>query len=133
MSAWLCGNKTLSCVVDIIQSNDFKKNYDIANEYCNKEKNELIDILSDLNTKSLNCRYGASEDNVLKDRKYVYLNVPIGQKFKSVSCYLYQTCECEDNLSNPLFHLLEKWSDDRFDLFECDWDKYEWDIDSIQS
>ena len=67
MSAWLCGNKTLSCVVDIIKSNDFKKNYDIANEYCNKEKNELIDILSDLNIDDHNM---ISNSNIIKCRNF---------------------------------------------------------------
>lgn len=65
MSAWLCENKTLSLVVDIIKSNEFQA-YD-KECYGLKDTFELMCLLSNLNTKSLDCRYGYSEDNILKN------------------------------------------------------------------
>lgn len=37
-----------------------------------------------------------------------YINtthVEDGQKYKSVCCYLYQTCECKENYEHPTFNL----------------------------
>lgn len=129
MSAWLCGNGTLSLVVDVIKSDGFNE-YDTEG-YSNKSNEELIGILSDLNTKSLNCRYGQSEDNILQNRKYLSIDVGEGQRHKSVTCYLYQTCECIDIVEHPLFKALDKW---RMDAWENDdgsivHGDYYWDID----
>lgn len=132
MSAWLCGKGTLSCVVDIIHSKDFKENYDTEKCYSSKSNEELINILSDLNTKSLNCRYGKDVNHILsdEDRVYVPLNVPFGQKFKSLCCYTYQTCECDENYSHPLFKALDKFEDCNYEKFQDDWEDYHWDIDA---
>lgn len=127
MSAWLCGNKTLSLCVDVIRRDDFKE-FDECGYAC-KDDDELISLLSFLNTKSLNCRYGESDEHILKDRGYVSLSVDDGQRYKSVHCYLYQTCECNDVCEHPLFKGLEGWCDVHDDEFEKDWGKYQWDID----
>lgn len=127
MSAWLCENKTLSLCVDVIKSDDFKL-YDVGN-YGEKTEEELIQILTDLNTKSLNARYGESEYNVLKNPKYINLNVDDGQKHKSVACYTYQTCEAEYCREHPLFQSLEEWERAN-QQHEDYWDLYEWDIDN---
>jgi len=128
MSAWLCHNKTLSCVVDVIKSDDFKE-YDKEN-YAEKSNEELINILSDLNTKSLNCRYGENEYHILQDREYIKLDVDDGQRYKSLSCYTYQTCECPENNNHPLFHALESWEIDNESKYETVWSQYHWDIDN---
>lgn len=128
MSAWLCGNKTLSLVTDIIKSEEFQK-YDLDG-YNLLNNSELMGILSDLNTKSLNCRYGYSEDNILKDISYIPLEVSDSQKHKSVRCYLYQTCECLENEEHPLFIALDKWSEDNYDKYEAEHSLCEWDIDN---
>ena len=128
MSAWLCEKGTLSLVVDVIKCDSFK-NYDVGN-YANKSNEELLGILSDLNTKSLNCRYGKSEDNVLQNREYVSLDVEDGQKYKSVCCYLYQTCECLDIVEHPLFSALDKWRMDNRE-YEDYKGEYYWDIDNF--
>ena len=128
MSAWLCENGTLSLVVDVIKSDSFKE-YDVEN-YADKNNKELVDILSDLNTKSLNCRYGKSEDNILQNREYINLNVEEGQKYKSVCCYLYQTCECLDIVEHPLFSALDEWRMDNRQ-YEDYKGLYHWDIDRM--
>ena len=107
MSAWLCGNGTLSLCVDVIKRADFQE-FDVEN-YADKSNEELIEILSELNTKSLDCRYGKSETHILQHREYVSINVTDGQRFKSVGCYTYQTCECPANENHPLFKALENW------------------------
>ena len=127
MSAWLCGNKTLSLCVDVIKSDEFEE-YDIWN-YRLEENSELMDLLSELNTKSLNCRYGEDESHILKLRDYVNLDVSAAQRHKSVRCYLYQTCECPENQNHPLFESLEKWSMYTYSKYEIEHDKCEWDID----
>ena len=128
MSAWLCENGTLSLVVDVIKSDSFKE-YDVEN-YADKNNKELVDILSDLNTKSLNCRYGKSEDNILQNREYINLNVEDGQKYKSVCCYLYQTCECLDIVEHPLFSALDEWrmNNRQYEDYKG---LYHWDIDRM--
>lgn len=127
MSAWLCRKATLSLVVDVIKSDDFKE-YDVDG-YANKSKDDLIEILADLNTKSLNCRYGKSPYHILKNREYINLNVDEGQRHKSVACYLYQTCECEEILEHSLFKALSKWNGDGRGKYEPTWSQYHWDID----
>ena len=129
MSAWLCGNKTLSLCVDVIKSDEFKKEFDVNGEYCERDVLELLYELSYLNTKSLDARYGVSEDNILKDKEYVSLNVDDGQRYKSVCCYLYQTCESEESCNDPLFQLLDYWCEDKRKVFEEVVDNYYWDID----
>ena len=127
MSAWLCGNKTLSLCVDVIKSEEFKK-YDTDEVYSSMQSLELVELLSDLNTKSLNCRYGVNKKmNVLSNKQYIPLNVSDAQKHKSVRCYLYQTCESEECCQHPLFKLLKEWSEDVYEKYspfhkECEWD-----------
>lgn len=128
MSAWLCGNLTLSACVEIIKSDDFQF-YDDGT-YSDKSNSELMDILSDLNTKSLNCRYGKSRNHILEERHYCPLNVDDGQRYKSVSCYLYQTCECQENEEHPLFKALENWVEDNEDNYDSVWMEYYWDLDN---
>lgn len=129
MSAWLCGNKTLSLVVDVIQSGEFIEGYDDA-EFHNRTEHELINILSDLNTQSLDCRYGKYEGHILQNREYIKLDVDDGQRYKSVGCYLYQTCECSEIVESPLFKALDDWYNDNTPEFEDKWDQYHWDIDN---
>ena len=126
MSAWLCENLTLSCCVEVIKSDGFK-DYDVEG-YAQKSNQELIEILSDLNTKSLDCRYGKSPSHILEERHYCPLNVDDGQRHKSVCCYLYQTCECSENEEHPLFKALDEWADDNDSKFN--WDNYYWDLDN---
>ena len=121
MSAWLCGNLTLSCCVDVI------KEYRLG-KYYEKSKEELIDILSDLNTKSLNCRYGVSRYHILENRKYISLDVSDAQKYMSVRCYLYQTCECEENEEHPLFKALQEYVEENL-KYENERDNCHWDLD----
>lgn len=128
MSAWLCRKGTLSLVVDTIKNEDFKK-YDTEN-FSDKEKNILINLLSDLNTKSLNASYGESQDNILEDKEYIHLDVDECQRHKSVCCYLYQTCESTESSNHPLFQSLEKWSDETANKHDYDyWWECKWDID----
>ena len=129
MSAWLCGNLTLSCVVDVIKSEEFKWNYDPA-DWSYKSKEELINYLSDLNTQSLNCRYGESPTHILEDRHYCPTNVSEAQKHKSVACYNYQTCECWHIEELPIFVALENWVSDNREKFEAEWDQCHWDLDN---
>jgi hypothetical protein len=89
-----------------------------------------MNILSDLNTKSLNCRYGKSSSHILKQRCYQVLDVDDGQRYKSVRCYLYQTCECLENEEHPLFKSLENWSNNT-DEYDNVWDEYYWDLDNL--
>lgn len=126
MSAWLCRNGTLSLCVDVIKSDDFKE---YSQEYQSKSKDELIEILADLNTKSLDARYGESEYHILKNPQYIGLDVEDGQKHKSVACYTYQTCESDYCCEHPLFIALEKWWADTEDEYDSIWDQYAWDID----
>ena len=129
MSAWLCRNKTLSLCVDVIKSDDFQA-YDEHN-YSQKSNEELIQILTDLNTESLTYLYGENDEYcVLKNPEYIKLDVEDGQKHKSVACYTYQTCESPFCREHPLFQALEKWEADNLPLYETSWDLYEWDIDS---
>lgn len=128
MSAWLCGNKTLSLCVDIIKSEGFT-DYD-EDDYQSKSELELLNELSSLNTNSLNCRYGKRQSNILQDREYIPLDVEDGQRYKSVACYLYQTCECNKNYHHPLFRGLNRWRNDNEVRYEELWDKYHWDIDN---
>lgn len=121
MSAWLCGNGTLSLCVDVLKSMD---------EYVDEEELVLLNRLSDLNTKSLICRYGKREHQILKDRMYISLDVDDGQRYKSVCCYIYQTCECDSNYDEPLFKSLVEWSDENEECFESLSDDYFWDIDN---
>lgn len=130
MSAWLCGNKTLSLCVDVIKSDEYKEKYDLEKKYSDKDPLEILTELSNLNTKSLNCRYGFHESNILKDKKYIPLSVDEGQKYKSVHCYLYQTCECKENYEHPLFKGLTDWCEDNFEKYEFERDNYYWDIDN---
>ena len=128
MSAWLCKKGTLSLVADTIKSDDFKE-YDTEN-YSEKETSELMEILSDLNTKSLNARYGESQNHILKDKTYIKLDTDECQRHKSVCCYLYQTAESSECTTHPLFKALEKWSDDTEDKYDNGyWWDCKWDID----
>ena len=123
MSAWLCGNKTLSLCVDVI------KQYKLGG-YEEKSNKELMNILSDLNTKSLNYRYGENDDHILENREYVKLDVEDGQKHKSVSCYLYQTCEDPENIKHPLFEALDSYREVYFEKYVNG--DYYWDIDIVE-
>lgn len=122
MSAWLCGNKTLSLCVDVLKE---EKGY---SEDCQV----LLEELSELNTRSLDCRYGKSVQHILSDKEYVCLDVDDGQKYKSVCCYLYQTCECDANYDDSLFKSLEDYVNENEDEFEAVYDVYEWDIDRVK-
>ena len=128
MSAWLCRNGTLSLCVDVIKRDDFKE-FDVEN-YADKSNEELIEILSELNTKSLDCRYGKSDSHILLNKRYIPFDIEDGQRFKSVSCYLYQTCECEENWDHPLYKGLDEWYLANENKFAPSWKKYEWDIDN---
>lgn len=123
MSAWLCGNLTLSCCVDVI------KKY-MLGAYYEKTEEELIDILADLNTQSLNCRYGERMGNILENREYIKLDVSDAQKYKSVRCYLYQTCECKETVEHPLFKALHHFTEEYLMEFDKEWDNCHWDIDN---
>lgn len=130
MSAWLCGNKTLSLVADVILSKEFQENYDTKHDFA-LEKSSLVNLLSYLNTKSLNARYGENKElNVLEDIEYVLLDVGKAQKHKSVRCYLYQTCESDECCEHPLFQLLEQWSEDNYEKYSFLHKYCEWDMDS---
>lgn len=129
MSAWLCENKTLSLVVDIIKSSEFKDKYDLDGS-SDMDEETLMMKLSRMNSKSLNYRYGHEKDNYLKDIKYVKQLVVPAQKHKSVCCYLYQTCEDPEVKETPLFRALDKWSEDHYEDFtEQEKDNCHWDID----
>ena len=128
MSAWLCGNKTLSLCVDVIKSDEFKEKY--CTGYEDEDAFEILKELAYLNTLSLNSRYGNRGGHILVDKQYLPLEVDDGQKYKSVCCYLYQTCECQDNYNHPLFKALNDWSNENEKKYEKEWDKYSWDIDN---
>lgn len=128
MSCWLCGNRTLSLVVDVIKSDDFK-DYD-TNNYAQKTNKELMDKLSELNTWSLDCRYGKSEDNKLDNINYKNMTVSPAQRHKSVRCYIYQTCEGIGNEDDPLYKALDQWSQDTYPKYEAEEDECYWDIDN---
>ena len=130
MSAWLCGLGTLSLCVDVLKSKEFQEEYDIG-DFADYSEDELLKELSYLNTKSLDCRYGKSVSHILEHKKYIRLNVSDAQRYKSVRCYLYQTCECDENSLHPLFSTLGAWSDVHEDDFEDDWGSVHWDIDNV--
>ena len=129
MSAWLCGNKTLSLVVDTIKSSEFEDNYDMNNS-SGLDKQTLMRKLSQMNTESLNYRYGQDPDNYLENIRYERQFVIPAQKHKSVGCYLYQTCEDPEVKETPLFKALDKWWEDHYEDFtEQEKDNCHWDID----
>lgn len=130
MSAWLCGNKTLSLVVDAIKSSEFKDNYDTDGSSL-QDNDELMKRLSLMNSASLDYRYGKDEDNYLKNIKYERMIVVPAQMHKSVCCYLYQTCEDPQVVESSLFKALDEWANDHYDDYtEMERDKCHWDIDN---
>ena len=130
MSAWLCGNKTLSLVVDVIKSEEFRENYDLDNS-SQLDKDELMGKLSLMNTMSLNHRYGESDEHKLEDIKYEELDVSSCQRHKSVCCYLYQTCEDPDVYDSNLYKALDWWAENHYDDFSIDESLIcHWDIDN---
>ena len=107
MSAFLCGNKTLSCVVDVIKSPEFKQHYYKENF------NELMELdilqkLSYYNTRNLNYLYGEDIDNKLYNKCYKHLEVSDAQRHKSTACYLYQTMDTMINRELPILIALSK-------------------------
>ena len=120
MSCWICGNKTLSIVTDVVKEIS-DKDYDT---------NELMTELSRLNIKNVEQYYGHNDcghTDVITGTEYEHLDVKDAQKHKSVCCYLYQTT---NYVEDPLLKLLEKWADDNRHIYEPYWDLHKWDIDS---
>lgn len=135
MSAWLCEDKLLSIVVDVVKSEDFRNNYDVDGDYSDLSESELMDLLSKINVNNLHYLYDSFpndyERSVLEGRRYVGLGVSDFQRHKCVASFVYQSCDFEGNMDIPLFKLLVKWRDD-YDGFRCspEWDAAEWDIDN---
>lgn len=130
MCAWLCGNKTLSVVVDLVLSSDFQNDYDVDHVYRDKMPLDLLGILSWWNNRKLDELYGKDKYHKLYNKKYIQLDVSDVQVHKSVCCYVYQTCGCRANDDELLFQLLKNWCDDHFDEYEESWETAEWNLDS---
>lgn len=138
MSAWLCENKLLSIVVDVIKSNEFRNNYDTNHKYCDKDELELLNQLSDINTGNLHYLYSSFpseiEERIMNNREYVPIDVNEYQKHKSVCSFIYQSCDYidYDKLDDDdLFNLLLKWRDSHINYEDnVEWEKAEWDIDN---
>ena len=134
MSAWLCENKLLSLVVDVVKSDTFGKYYDTEREYCDKSEKELIQILSDINTTNLHYLYESFpsdvEQNIMDNREYIKQDVSNAQRHMSVCSFIYQSCDCDENDYNKLYMLLRKWREDYYKVYCDDHDKCEWDIDN---
>lgn len=135
MSAWLCENKLLSIVVDVVKSEDFRNNYDVNGDYSDLSEGELLDLLSEINVNNLRYLYDSFPDDyeqgILDNREYVRLSVSDFQRHKSVASFVYQSCDFSGNEDIPLFCLLVKWRDDYDGLvYSSEWDEAEWDIDN---
>ena len=136
MSAWLCGNKTLSLVVDTIKTEEFQKNYDYKGKDSfgfeateETDELELLKHLSELNSFNLDRLYGMDDDNHSNDFKYIKQDVSEAQRHMSVCCYIYQTSDYEDMYNSPLFNALKKWRDDNYEKYDHWHDTCKWDID----
>lgn len=129
MSAWLCGNGTLSLVADVIKSAEFAEKYDPNTLWSYREPIDLVQKLSSYNSENLDYLYGTDSDNYENNLEYVELNVSDAQKHKSVACYLYQTTDLPYNRDILLLQSLRKWVEDHRAEFEPWWDTVEWDID----
>ena len=133
MSAWLCENGTLSLVVDVIKSDSFRKYYDVNREYCDKSEEELIHLLSDINTTNLHYLYesfpSGVEQSIMDNLGYVELDVSNAQRHMSVCSFIYQSCDCDENSGNMLYLLLRKWREDYYKIYSDEHDTCEWDID----
>ena len=93
MSAWLCENKTLSLVADVITSPEWAKEYD-EHFYNEMEKDKLVNVLNWYNRRNLDYLYEDGADGFGKSEPvYVELDVSPVQRYKSVRCYLYQTLD----------------------------------------
>ena len=136
MSAWLCENKLLSLVVDVIKSGSFRKYYDTDELYSEKSEIELIEELSDINCTNLHYLYeefpSEFEKDIIDNREYVKLDVSNAQRHMSVCSFIYQSCDCEGNGNNLLYSLLRKWRDDYYKIYCDEHDNCEWDIDSVK-
>lgn len=135
MSAWLCENKLLSLVVDVVKSDAFGKYYDVEHEYCDKSEDELIHMLSDINARNLEYLYDSFpsevEQDILDNLGYVKLDVGNAQRHMSVCSFIYQSCDCVDyDVDNGLFTLLMRWRDDYYKVYCCEHDDCKWDIDA---
>ena len=131
MSAWLCENKLLSLVVDVVKSETFKK-YDIFKEYSEKSKEELMNELHGINSDNLEYLYPDDvEFRTLNDIHYIKQDVSDAQRHKSVCSFIYQSCDVFDEGDNRLFDLLCMWRDDFDGIVDGkEWDMAEWDIDN---
>ncbi len=134
MSAWLCENKTLSLVVDVIKSDSFRKYYDVDGKYYNKSENELVRLLSDINVKNLTYLYDSfpceEEVEIMENREYIKQDVSNAQRHMSVCSFIYQSCDCDDNEKNDLYMLLRKWREDYYEIYGDDHKCCAWDIDN---
>ena len=135
MSAWLCEDMLLSVVVDVIKSEDFRRNYDVDGVYSDLSEDVLMGLLSEINANNLRYLYDSFpndfEQRVLECRGYVGLSVSDFQRHKCVASFVYQSCDFSGNEDIPLFGLLIKWRDDYDSLrHSSEWDDAEWDIDN---
>lgn len=134
MSAWLCENKLLSLVVDVVKSETFKKYYDVENEYSDLDEDEIIQLLSDINTINLQYLYDSfpceAETNVINNREYIKQDESNAQRHLSVASFIYQSCDCDENKENKLYLLLRQWCDDYYKIYVDEHDDCEWDIDN---
>ena len=131
MSAWLCKNKLLSLVVDVVKSNSFRYEYDICNDYSDKSEQELMEMLHGINAHNLEYLYPDDvEFRTLDNIEYVKQDVSDVQKHKSLASFIYQSCDVYDEGDNRLYDLLCEWRNDYQEIYEGDeWNKAHWNID----
>ena len=123
MSAWECGNKTLSLVVDVIRSEEFQTKTGVP-----KTKKALMELLHSYNKWSLEERY--EENEFMTKPRYQNIKVDEPQKWKSVGCYLYQCDYIPYDKMPQLLIDLENWYQKTAEQYDEESKDYDWDIDT---
>ena len=122
MSCWICGNETISLVVDLIKKNKY------YTEISNQELGEKLEKLN-----KINYSLYYNENELEPSFEYKKLKETYNQKLMSLHCYHYQTCDYADEFKNEqkeLWNVVRKIYDETNDTYnKINHDNYHWDID----
>jgi hypothetical protein len=116
MSAYLCEDKTINRVIsfmDTDRDSTWAKDQLGKTGFSVTRPQELGKAMYDLNCRSLQARYGENapaEFGADDSYKYEYELCSRMQAFKSLRCFLYQSCE-GDVENEPLYQVLDKIAD----------------------